>query len=380
MFVRSVSGLALGLCLALPALSQTVASLGGPAELPPESFPGEQFVDSRGCVFIRAGYGGQETWVPRVSRDRQPLCGYAPTFGADGGTAVAAAPNPRPDPSPTQAPQPGRNAVEVVIDVPQPATRPTAPAPSAQRPTTVAATPAPAARPTTVAARPAPQPARRVVSCQGLPGGAAQYMQGSDVRCGPQANHPSPGGQLRRTAPAAAADNRDLQLTAVVIPDGYRPAWDDGRLNAARGLPNATPEGDARMARYWTETVPREAVPIDPAADGVPVGYSTAAPVVTRSSSNPQIAAPAAANEAPTLHVPRGHRYVEIARYSERGNADAARAQLQRQGVATQLGGVARGDAYGSYVVLAGPFDDPQALAGTLIRARGLGYGGAVTR
>lgn len=359
--LRTVSGLALGLCLALPALSQTVAELGGPAELPPSGFSGEQYVDSRGCVFIRAGYGGQETWVARVNRDRQPLCGFEPTFDAGGGnTAVAAAPEPRP----AQTPQTGNDTVEVVIDRPQPA----APAPAEPRP--AAATAAPDARP-------APQPERRVVNCQGLPAGAAQYMQGTGVRCGPQPNHPSPGVQIR-----TAAAGRAAQQARVVIPEGYRPAWDDDRLNPDRGLVNATPAGDAQMARYWTESVPRETVEVDPAADGVPVGQSVAS-VVTRSSSTPDITAPAAAETspaAPRVQVPRGHRYVEIARYSERDNADAARAQLQRQGVATQLGGVANGNARGRFVVLAGPFDDQNALARALLRARGLGYSGAVTR
>lgn len=375
--LRTVSGLTLGLCLALPVLSQSLAGLGGPAELPPGSFSGEQYVDSRGCVFIRAGYGGQETWVPRVSRDRQPLCGYQPTFGAGGGgTAVAEAPASRPTPIPQQ--QTGGDSLEVVIDMPQPTAPPAAPAPSDPRPT--AATAAAAAMPQQ---RPAPQPARRVVTCQGLPAGAAQYMQGSGVRCGPQGNHPSAGGLIRPGAAMSAAGSRVAQLTPVVIPEGYRSAWDDGRLNAARGLANATPEGDAQIARYWTETVPREAVEVDPVADGVPVSYSASGQVVTRSSSTPDITAPAAAEaspETPRVQVPRGHRYVEIARYSERGNADAARAQLQRQGVATQLGAVAGGGGYGSYVVLAGPFSDPQSLARTLVRAQGLGYSGAVTR
>lgn len=68
--------------------ASAVVAQSGPAELPPASFEGQQYVDSLGCVYLRAGYGGQVQWVPRINASRAPLCGYPPTYGS--GAAEAA--------------------------------------------------------------------------------------------------------------------------------------------------------------------------------------------------------------------------------------------------------------------------------------------------
>ncbi|MEI4233881.1 hypothetical protein [Roseovarius sp. D22-M7] len=51
-----------------------------PAEFPPAGYAGRQYVDSNGCVFIRAGRSGAVTWVPRVSRTGTPICGAEPSL------------------------------------------------------------------------------------------------------------------------------------------------------------------------------------------------------------------------------------------------------------------------------------------------------------
>lgn len=128
--------------------AQSLRQAKEPANLPPESYEGLQFVDNRGCVYVRSGFGGRVTWVPRVDRKRRQLCSknYTPTFQEVqvataepkkeenplgrifGGkpkaeaedTAVASAPAPRPDPKPAvDVP-----VAEPVIVAPDPAPAP----------------------------------------------------------------------------------------------------------------------------------------------------------------------------------------------------------------------------------------------------------------
>lgn len=52
-----------------------------PAENPPEDFAGRQYIDSRGCVFLRSEQGG---WDARQTADGQAICGYPPTLSQRG--------------------------------------------------------------------------------------------------------------------------------------------------------------------------------------------------------------------------------------------------------------------------------------------------------
>ena len=77
---RSLGGYVL--CLGLGALgvlgpsavqAQAFLSTEVPAEFPPASFRAAQYVDSRGCVYVRAGASGVVNWVPRINRQRQHI-------------------------------------------------------------------------------------------------------------------------------------------------------------------------------------------------------------------------------------------------------------------------------------------------------------------
>ncbi|MCL7405403.1 MAG: hypothetical protein EBY40_03610 [Marivivens sp.] len=168
----------------LAVQSQGVLADTLPAEIPPASFTGNQYVDSKGCVFIRAGLAGSVNWVPRVNRDRQQLCGFEPSIGG----RVAS-------PLPANVP---------IIGVSEPTTTvaaaaPAVVAPAATRdpiqivasigvsPRVVAPAPAPVVA-TPQVTRPEPRRVTLAEICQGQSGILAGYVNaanGQPINCGP---------------------------------------------------------------------------------------------------------------------------------------------------------------------------------------------------
>ncbi|WP_299563824.1 SPOR domain-containing protein [uncultured Sulfitobacter sp.] len=263
-----------------------------PAEFPPASYQGKQYVDSNGCVFIRAGIDGNVSWVPRVTRSRSGVCGFRPTFAGQVTSpepvqtaqtaAVEQITNPAPvsNPAPVAAPKP-RPVRAASKPKPAPVVRQKARAP-APKPVVVAKAPAPIVE---VAAAPVAVD----TACTNLSPMGQRYTRntGAAVRCGPQAQ-PIVGARIayatpsatavapaRRTAKATAepqpirvsphtrivprhvAVNR-TNTTNVTVPHGYKRVWTDGRLNPHRA--EQTLAGHAAMSLIWTSTVPRRLI------------------------------------------------------------------------------------------------------------------------
>ena len=113
---------ALVVCMPLMTSGAGVDSV--PAETPPPSnFTGMQYVDSKGCAFIRVGFSGPARWVPLVTRQRRQVCSLPPSMFATDRTQVVV----------SQAPA-SVTPVEITFDDPIVASTPraTAPKPRAQ--------------------------------------------------------------------------------------------------------------------------------------------------------------------------------------------------------------------------------------------------------
>lgn len=203
------------------AVAQGSGPSGVPAEFPPESYEGRQYVDSNGCVFVRAGVDGAVSWVPRVGRDRQQICDAAPTVLA---TTPGAAPS-----------RPAETRAEGAASAPDGATTPRA------RPGGLVPETAPKSR----LAVAAPAPKRRAAAATAPRRRVAErrVVKKKIVRVeGP------------RIVPKHVYDAQKGHLPPV--PKGYKRAWDDGRLNPHRA--HMSPRGFRATQEVWTNTVPRK--------------------------------------------------------------------------------------------------------------------------
>ena len=412
-----------------------------PAEFPSASYKGKQYVDSKGCVYIRAGIDGNVTWVPRVSRKRQGVCGFKPTnvqtaASAPAGAAdapvqitVNSAPVAAKQPTVAARPLPQRKAKPVVVRqkapkvVRQPVPRSVdvPAAPITQAPVAVAQVPS---------------------TCAGRSAISQQYSgsrtKGVVVRCGPQTapilpstaqvavtgtapSHvsttrrvtapakPAPAHAYTRIVPKHVAINRQNTYANVAVPKGYRPVWEDDRLNPKRAEQNLA--GRSQMLLIWTNTVPRRLINQKTGQDvtaRLPLVYPYTSVEqqrrdlgdVTFAKRNGQLvkrivrnknaapakrkpvyssrSAPKPVATAPATPRAAGKTYVQIGVYGDSANAQRAAQRVARMGMGARIGKSTRGGK--TYLsVQAGPFGASSAPA-ALGKLRGAGYGDAYIR
>lgn len=384
--------LTISLAVGTAASAQSLRNVDQPAEIPPASYTGKQYVDSKGCVFVRAGFDGAVTWVPRVNRQRGLLCGAQPTF----------ANQPVPAPEPTIAPAP------TVIAVATPTVRPAATARIPVQMLPRVAKPAPvqprrvvqapiykSIKPTPVQHAPVYIAPVKVADASGCP-----YVSSTkhNVRCGPQADHPgnyATGYDGGYTGIASTGVIHVRPAPAITPPPGYRAAFDDGRFNPNRG--KQTHEGYVQMRLVWTSGTPRRLIDQNTDRDVTRLFPGLKWPFLTYKKQRDYVVI----NQPPVRHagvtyatknvVPtsavvaaapvarNGHRFVQVGTFRDEGNVQSAVARLRALGLPARTGSFKKnGSVY--RVVLAGPYGDGGQLNAGLTAARRGGFPDAFTR
>jgi hypothetical protein len=394
---------------AASAQAQSVARVGGPANLPPAGFEGQQWVDNRGCVFLKAGYGGQVNWVPRVGRDRRAMCGYPPTGTTRAAIEVAteaemaapaavaeAAPAPRVMaavepvvPRAQVALRPAPVLADPLVLAPKPSTRP-APyvevAPSGGYEVVASGGPSRGQigchSSAPVAERVKTRNGGTVVVCTRgdgtltgwrppiYPQGAGVGAALTDPVVASRGDHGA--GHFSHGVSGRDGDGYSQGHAVPTPPKGYKLAWKDDRLNPNRG--KGTAQGWADQDQVWTRKVPSELVADQPTKQRKKkVVYVQSGTTVITSTKGQAATAPV------EKKVAKGGAFVQVGTFGVVSNADGAAARLQGIGLPVARAKITSGGR-AMQIVMAGPFGSAADAAAALSMARRAGFGDAFIR
>lgn len=376
-----------------------------PAEDPPADLVARQYIDSSGCVFLRDEAGG---WLPRLSRDGSPICGYPPTMsarGLDGKPRLRAL-----------DPNAGRSRAELLEQaLSETVLTNLRPGELANDPTPMETLPDFGPEPTStapvdalkaaLAAAPtvrnsmgeALRPNRRLCQLLGYDDKAGASALGSDPSQGYCSTLPEsdlsrlsfvrPLGEVRKAdaksaAPAKTGTEAKPPVASVPVPkkaatvaaaDRSRPT--SAKAQQAKSPDKSTAKATKQPAKPVVNT-PKAAHP-GPATPQTPKAVNAA-----KTLAAPK--APAATASKPTAPaspglIPPGARYVQFGTYADMTNADRAAQVVARMGYPVMRG---QGKVGGRNVqfILAGPFSDRETIVRALDSIRRAGFRDAYPR
>jgi hypothetical protein len=383
--------------LAQPAVAQSLRSVGGPAETPPANFQGQQYVDSRGCVFMRAGLNGQVTWVARIGRDRRPICNDVTSAQA---IARLASPEVVPKSAPVAAPKsenigkPMATIASKIVAQPQigvqvPITVPglggAVVSSKVVAQNTVAQN---GAVQNVVCPKQAPVLTRMalrtggvVLVCTHGDGGKGGWLPPNLKGVGasfeparPTAIDQAP---LQAMVAQGASDNGVQVVIAGQAVASYQAgekttyvaAWKDGRLNPLRGV--GTAQGWAAQDQVWTRATPAKSV--------AQMGRSDQGPNVAAAKNQRLSASTRSKNENLAAPMATGARYVQVGTFGNPQNVANVGRSLAALGLPVSKSATSKAGR-DLVIVFAGPFASNKDAEMALGLARRAGFSDAFLR
>lgn len=322
-----------------------------PAETPPPDFPGLQYIDSAGCVFLRTESG----WRARLARDGSAICGWPPTLSARGTQGVSPASG-----AGSRASQIEQTLAEAII--PNLQSGELAERPDETPPPLSELAAQASGRATGDALDPAPDPL-------GL---------GQMVASAPD---------LRRQLVGTGHAQRLCGLIGAGDALGLCGPADEG---AALALPRASGSepASARVATAVPGSLPGPATPVAapaaprarPSAAALPATASSAASASKAAVTVPAASRPAAgagAGADNSMLIRPGMRYVEVGTFKDPDQALAVARQLAAMGLPVVRSKPREGAAI---AVMVGPLEDREAIVRMADRLRKAGFARLVAR